>query len=810
MKDNLKNEILELVKSADIVKPARYLGGEINAIIKPNADFKFIMSFADLYEVAISNLGLSILYEVINSIEYASCERVYAVAYDFEKLLREKNIPLYTLETFSKVKDADILGFTLQYELIYTNILQILELSQIPIFREERGEDFPIIAAGGPSVYNPFPLSNFIDIFLMGELDFEIKNFVDIIYNLKKNKAKKDDILKELSKLEYAYIPKYPKNSVKRIFVENINDMPYVKKPLVPILEGIQNRISVEIARGCAHSCRFCLAGITYRPVRNRKVEKIIEIAMESLEATGFGTLNLFSLSADDYPNIADLIDYLQTLGEHKGFSLSLPSLRIDSFDKETANRIAQFKKTGLTFALEVGSHELRERINKSMDEDAIFNILSDIQTIGWKTVKIYFMIGFTENPDKEADEIIETLEKMIKASKNKVKINAAINVFVPKPHTPLENLNQLTDEEAIICIDKVKNRFRGTKVSVKYHPPRMAEIEGIISRGDEKVGDIIYEAYKRGARFDAWVEYFKYDIWKIVIEEKGLTIKELISKRKNMAWKCIDTLISQNFFNREYERFQNGKFTEYCFTGNCQNCGIDYKIYCHKYKKEILNKNFEEMKEELKTLKKRDIFSVNYKIFMRFKKEGISSLLGMHDLSRIMISALKIAGAKIALSKGFHPLEKVSFTPPTPFACESEAEFMEVSLIDNIDIDLIKNKINNLLAHIGINILKIEFIPINIKKINTLPKNILYEIETNNDKEAFDLLKNKEELKESEERKGDYLIMSSNKILITLLDGNEKLIRVRDIKNYLIKNNILIKKIKKLDLVEINEFVQI
>lgn len=811
MKDNLKNEILELVKSADIVKPARYLGGEINAIIKPNADFKFVMSFADLYEVAISNLGLSILYEVINSIEYASCERVYAVAYDFEKLLREKNIPLYTLETFSKVKDADVLGFTLQYELIYTNILQILELSQIPIFREERGDNFPIIVAGGPSVYNPFPLSNFIDIFLMGEFDFEIKNFVDIIYNLKKNKAKKDDILKELSKLEYAYIPKYPKNSVKRIFVENINDMPYVKKPLVPILEGIQNRISVEIARGCAHSCRFCLAGITYRPVRNRKVEKIIEIAMESLEATGFGTLNLFSLSADDYPNIADLIDYLQTLGEHRGFSLSLPSLRIDSFDKETANRIAQFKKTGLTFALEVGSHELRERINKSMDEDAIFNILSDIQTIGWKTVKIYFMIGFTENPDKEADEIIETLEKMIKVSKNKVKINAAINVFVPKPHTPLENLNQLTDEEAIICIDKVKNRFRGTKVSVKYHPPRMAEIEGIISRGDEKVGNIIYEAYKRGARFDAWVEYFKYDIWKSVIEEKGLTIKELISKRKNMAWKCIDTLISQNFFNREYERFQNGKFTEYCFTGNCQNCGIDYKTYCHKYKKEILNKNFEEMREELKTLKKRDIFSVNYKIFMRFKKEGISSLLGMHDLSRIMISALKIAGAKISLSKGFHPLEKVSFTPPTPFACESEAEFMEVSLIDNIDIDLIKNKINNLLAHIGINILKIESITINIKKINTLPKNILYEIKTNDDKEAFDLLKNKEELKESEERKGDYLIiMSSNKILITLLDGNEKLIRVRDIKNYLLKNNIVIKKIKKLDLVEINEFVQI
>lgn len=806
MKNNLKDEILTLLKSNDIIKPTRYLGGEINAIIKPNMDFKFIMSFADLYEVAISNLGLSILYEVINSMEYISCERVYAVASDFEKLLREKNIPLYTLETFSKVKDADVLGFTLQYELIYTNILQILELSQIPIFREERGDNFPIIAAGGPSVYNPFPLSNFIDVFLMGEFDYEIKNFVNIIYNLKKNNAKKDDILRELSKLEYAYIPKYPKNTVKRIFVDNINDMPYPKKPLVPILEGIQNRISVEIARGCTHSCRFCLAGITYRPVRNRSIEKIVDIAMESLEATGCGTLNLFSLSADDYPNIADLIDYLQTLGEHKGFSLSLPSLRIDSFDKETANRIAQFKKTGLTFALEVGSHELREKINKSMDEEAIFNILSDIQTMGWKIVKIYFMIGFTENADKEADEIIETLEKMIRVSKNKVKINAAINVFVPKPHTPLENLNQLTDEEAIVCIEKIKNRFRGTKVAVKYHPPRMAEIEGIISRGDERIGDIIYEAYKRGARLDAWVEYFQYDIWKKVIEDKSYTIKELLEKRKEMPWKCIDTLISQKFFDLEYERFQNGEFTDYCFTGNCQNCGIDYKTYCHRYKKEILNENFNKMSDELKKLKKRDIYSVNHKIFIKFKKEEISSLLGMHDLSRIMISALKIAGAKISLSKGFHPLEKVSFTSPTPFACESEAEFMEVSLTDSIDIDLLKNKINNLLAHIGINILKIEFVPVNIKKINSLPKNILYKIETDNDIYAFNLLKDKDALKISEERKGDYLIiMSDGKIFLTLLDGKEKLIRVRDIKNYLLKNNIAVEKIKKLDLVEIN-----
>ncbi|WP_300365174.1 TIGR03936 family radical SAM-associated protein [Brachyspira sp.] len=803
MKEKLKNEILELVKSEDIVKPTRYLGGEINAIIKPNMPFKFIMCFADMYEVAISNLGLSILYEVINSIEYASCERVYAVAEDFEKLLREKNIPLYTLETFSKVKDADVLGFTLQYELIYTNILQVLELSQIPIHRDERGEDVPIIAAGGPSVFNPFPLADFVDVFLFGEFDFEMKNFVDIIYNLKKNGAKRDDILKELSKLEYAYVPKYPRENVKRIFVENINDMPYVKKPLVPLVEGIQNRISVEIARGCTHSCRFCLAGITYRPVRNRSIEKIVEIAMESLEATGASTLNLFSLSADDYPHIADLIEYLQTLGEHKGFSLSLPSLRIDSFDKDTADRIAQFRKTGLTFALEVGSHELREKINKEMDEDAIYNILADVQKMGWKIVKIYFMIGFTDNPDKEADEIIEALERMITVSKNKVKINAAINVFIPKPHTPLENNNQLTDEEAIVYIGKIRDHFKGTKVAIKYHPPRMAEIEGIISRGDEKIGNIIYKAYKKRARFDAWIEYFKYDIWKEVIEESGYTIKELLSKKIDMPWKCIDTLVSQKFFDKEYERFQNGKFTDYCFTGNCQNCGIDYQKYCHKYKKEVLNTNFTQMVEELKTIKKRDIFAVNYKILMKFKKEGISSLLGMHDLSRVMICALKIAGASISLSKGFHPLEKVVFTPPTPFACESEAEYMEVSLTESIEIDLLKNKINNLLSHIGIEIINAVSTPVNTKNIQALPKNTVYKIITDDDNNAFNLLSNKDDLKLNEERKGDYLtIKKDDKLLITLLESKEKAIRVRDIKNYLSKKNINIKNIRKLELV--------
>lgn len=800
---SLKDSILSLVKTQNINKPTRYLGGEINAVIKNDASFKFVMAFADLYEIGISNLGLSILYEAINEMDYASCERVYAVEKDFESILIENNIPLYTLETFSRVKDADVLGFTLQYELIYTNILQILDLSGIPILREERKEDDPIIVAGGPNVYNPFPLENFVDVFLMGEFDFEIKNFVDIIYKLKQKKVSRENIIKALSSLEYAYAPKYKKERVKKIFVDSLDDTPYPKRPLVPLLEGAQNRLSVEIARGCTHGCRFCLAGITYRPVRNRSLDRILDIVDESLSSCGANEINLFSLSADDYPYIKELIDYLQTLGEYKGFSLSLPSLRIDSFDKESAKRIAQFKKTGLTFALEVGSTELRKKINKSMDEDAIFNIVSDIKEMGWKTVKIYFMIGFTEDPDKEALDIIDVLEKLSNIAGNKIKINASINVFIPKPHTPLENINQLTEGEAIILIEKIKDVFRRTNVNIKFHSPKMAEIEGIISRGDKAVSDIIYLAYKKGARLDAWNEHFDYAIWKEAIEECGFSIKDLLSKRNYMPWKCVDVLVKDEFLKREYKKFEDAEFSDYCFLGNCQNCGIDYKNYCYKYKNELKESKDKYEFPKLDNEKKTDVYKTETKIFIHYKKVGISSLLGMHDITRVICSALKICGAKITLTQGFHPLNKIVFTDPTPFGCDSEKEYAEVCLTNDIDVIFLKNKMNELLNHIGLTIVSIDKIVPNIKKIAMLPKNIVYRLYTSDDKKSSILLSDKEKLKEYVKRDGDYLVVfDGNGVLLTIKHSEGKSVRIRDIKDYLMTFTINIVNIQKIDIV--------
>lgn len=798
----LKEKILFIAKKYDIEKPSRYIGGELNACIKENADVKFVLCFPDLYEIGISNIGLSILYTAINSLSFAAAERVYAINKDFENILKEKNIPLYTLETFSPVKSADILGFTLQYELLYTNILQVLELSQIPLKNSERCNNDPIIIAGGPSVYNPTPLHEYIDLFYIGEADEKIKEITEIIYEMKKEKVSRENIIKRLASLEYIYSKKYKKEKTKRVFIQDLDYSP-APKQLVPLSQSIQNRISVEIARGCTHSCRFCLAGITYRPIRNRSVKNIINIVENSIKETGMSDVNLASLSADDYPNIVQLIDYLQTLGEEIGFSLSLPSLRIDSFDKESAKRISEFRKTGLTFALEVGSCTLRKKINKTMDEEAIFNIIKDLKSLNWKTIKIYFMLGFTNDLEEETIDIINTLKKISSIAGRGIKINAAVNVFVPKPHTPLENNPQLTDEEAIRLIGKLKDNFINTNVFIKFHPPRMAEIEGVLARGDEKVGNALLTAYKMGCRLDAWNEHFNYNNWIIALESEGVNIKEFLKHCDSSVWKHIDTLVSENFLEREYKKFVDAEFTEDCRVDSCKSCGVDNK-YCKQDKDEKF------IIPEIKTKKeKRDLFTVKSKIFIHYSKEGFASLLGMHDIKHTLTTSLKVSGVKIAFTQGYHPLPKIITTDPTPFGVDSDCEYAEVFLTEKTDTQKLKEELNNKLNKSGIKIISIEERTADIteekniktRDIQNLLKNSVYKIITSDDERALILLSDKEKVKEKTLR-GDYLIIKKdNNIIITLLN-TEKQMRVRDIKEYIQSYSVEILEIRKIDLV--------
>ncbi len=818
MNNNLNNtannrtreKIFNILKTVE--KPARYIGGEINSIVKPSAKLRLAMCFPDLYEIGIGNLGMSILYEAINSVEYAACERVYSVGHDFEAALIANDISLYSLETYTPVAEFDVLGFTLQYELLATNILQVLSLSKITLERTERAEmaaqnneHYPIVIAGGPCVYNPLPLSRFIDVFFMGEYDNKITEIVELIQNAKEQGRSRAEIIEILSKLEYAYAFAHPKPSVKRYFVDDLDHAIYAKKPIVPIHEAIQNRLTIEIARGCTHGCRFCAAGSVYRPVRNRSFNKIMEIIESTLAATGASEINLASLSSDDYPNIGDLVKYLQDKGRDEGFSLSLPSLHVDSFSSDSIIPIAEFKKTGLTFALEAGSDETRRRINKVMNAEAIFNIAGDLKRMGYKTIKLYFMLGLTDDPKAEASAIAQTLEKMSGIIGKSMKVNAAINVFVPKPHTVLQYSRQLADEEAMDYIMSVRTfHYKYNNISVKFNPPRMSVIEALISRGDERIGEVILNAYKLGCRLDSWIEHLDYEKWILAAEQAGFKVEDFLAGRsrdEKLPWDFVDVGITKNYLDKEYGKYESAEFTDDCRYSSCNACGIDYKSHCSKdipqndasrYEVPVYN-------SQVGNLIQKNIYNVEAKIFARFKKTSTAALLGHFDLRRLIVVSLKILGIRITMTSGFHPLPKVVFTEPLSFAIESECEYFEIScyerprIYDEADVKDFIEKLNNTLPA-NIDIEHLEIINGNVKKINLIPKDSTYKISTSDNNKAFELISDKEAMATVSERLGKYQVSRDDDyIYLNIIHSESKPFRYKDFSAVLIENDITI-----------------
>ena len=795
-KNEMRTKLLNIFKN--VVKPSRYIGGEINSIVKDYAKIKVAMCFPDLYEIGINNLGMSILYEAINKIDYASCERVYSVAADFEAELIKENISLYSLETFSPIKDFDILGFTLQYELLSTNILQVLDLSKIAIDRNDRDDDSPIVIAGGPCVYNPLPLSNYIDVFFMGEYDDKINEIIDVVYSFKEKNKSRQEKIEALSKLDYAYCFAYPKDNVTRYFVNDLDDAVYPKKPIIPIHEAIQDRLTIEIARGCTHGCRFCSAGSIYRPVRNRSFKKIIEIVDNSIKATGADEINLASLSSDDYPNIELLVKHLQDKGSNEGFSVSLPSLHVDSFKNEIIP-ISQFKKTGLTFALESGSEEIRKKINKIMDTEAIFDIVKHISKLGYKVVKIYFMIGLTDCPKEEALAIIETLDRISALAGKAMRVNAAINVFVPKPHTSLQYSSQLGDEEAIEYIRQVRAyHYQYKNIFVKYNPPRMSVIEGLLSRGDERIGSVILNAYKLGCRLDAWIEHFDFDKWLIAVKQAGLDIDDFLKERdreQKLPWAFINVGVDNSYLEKEHSKYNEAICTDDCRKYSCNNCGIDYKKYCSSDALKNDKARYEVPTYEKKADKK-DIYETECKIFARFKKHDSAAILGHFDLRRLIVAALKIADIKITMTLGFHPLPKVVFSEPISFAVESECEYFEISCYEKPNINNMTEfieKINNILPR-GIDILTLDTIDKNLKRVALIPKDSLFRIDTTDNNLSYNILIDKDSVREKLQRFGDYSISrDDNYIHINFYHSNNKPMRYKDINILLNENNIKI-----------------
>ncbi len=603
----LSDEIL-----LSIQQPARYIGGEINSVCKDpsSVDVRFAMCFPDVYDIGMSHLGIQILYDMLNKMPDVYCERVYSPWTDLDAIMREKHIPLFAIESQDPVKDFDILGITLQYEMCYTNILQILDLSGIPLHGSDRTWDDPIVIGGGPCAYNPEPIAEFFDLFYIGEGETAYRQLIDIYKDSRKNGESRETFLKRAAGVPGIYVPSLyepeyhedgtlkafrptcpeaPEKVVKQLVLD-MTEAVYPEKPLVPFIKVTQDRVVLEIMRGCIRGCRFCQAGMIYRPVREKNVERLKDLAYKMLKNTGHEEISLSSLSSSDYRSLEELVRFLIEEFHGKGVNVSLPSLRIDAFSLDVMSKVQDVKKSSLTFAPEAGSQRLRDVINKGLTEEEILQGAADAFKGGWNQVKLYFMLGLpTETvEDMEgiallSEKIAEEYYEIPKDQRNgKVQVVASTSFFVPKPFTPFQWARMSTKEEfldkARVVNRKMKEMLNHKSLKYNWHEADVTVLEGVLARGDRRVAAVIEEAYRNGALYDAWSESFRNDIWMKAFETCGVDIDFYTTRERSLdeqfPWDFIDTGVSKEFLKREWNNAVNGTVTPNC-RERCSGCGV-------------------------------------------------------------------------------------------------------------------------------------------------------------------------------------------------------------------------------------------
>ena len=600
-----------------IEKPARYIGGELNSVNKTKSDvrLRFCMCFPDIYEIGMSHLGISILYGMLNSYEDVWCERVFSPWTDLDKVLREKNIPLFALESQDPVKDFDFLGITLQYEMCYTNVLQILDLSQIPIYQRDRDlhkplGSYPIVIGGGPCIYNAEPIADFFDIFYIGEGETKYRELMDLYDDFKKTEKTRYEFLIEASKISGMYVPclydvQYNEDNtiksmlpieegvpktIKKEVVKELDDVFFPTKPIVPFIRATQDRIVLEVQRGCIRGCRFCQAGQIYKPIRTRSVDKLMEYAEELIKNTGYDEMSLSSLSTSDYPELETLLNKLIALCAEKKMNISLPSLRIDAFSLDVMSKVQDVRKTSLTFAPEAGSQRMRNVINKGLTKENILNGATMAFEGGWNKVKLYFMLGLPFETDEDIKEIMYLCNDIAAAyyeavpkekRQGRVNVSASTSFFIPKPFTAFQwaamnNMQQFIDK-AELTKKTMLEQLNKKSISYKWHEAGTSVIEGIFARGDRRISDAIYYAYKNGCLFDAWTEEYKHDVWVDAFEKYGAGMDFYIFRERPvdeiLPWDILDIGVTKSYLIREWNNAREEKVTSNC-KDKCAGCG--------------------------------------------------------------------------------------------------------------------------------------------------------------------------------------------------------------------------------------------
>ena len=585
-----------------VTKPARYTGGEWNSIVKDwdKANIKIVLSYPDLYELGMSNMALPILYELFNSQPDVLAERVFTPWVDMEAVLRARGIPLASLENKRPLKDFDIIGFSLGYELTYTNVLNMLHLAQIPVLAMERDDSYPIVIAGGTCALNPEPMTDFIDFFIIGDGEEVSLELLDCFRDWKGKAAPKKQLLKQVATIPGIYVPSLyrvdyhadglfksitpilpsAKPSIKRRIVSKLP--PPVTKPIVPYIEVVHDRGAVEIQRGCSRGCRFCQAGMLYRPVRERPQEEILQAVGEIIANCGYNEVSLVSLCTNDYPDIDKLVANL--IHHYKDLTLSLPSLRTDSSSVRLVDSLPSRRKTGLTFAPEAGSERLRRTINKYVPEDEILETAAAAFNKGWSSLKLYFMLGLpTETMDdiREIGQLVDKIGSLGRKAKGKrPQIRVSVSTFVPKPHTPFQWVAQASQTELEAKHELLKLGLRRTGSRLSWTDPKVSQLEAVLSRGDRRLGKVIYRAWQLGSTFDAWDEHFNYENWLRAFDEARLEPSFYAQRERPLdellPWAHIDAGVTTAFLKQEYQRILDGRETPDCRNKACNACGLE------------------------------------------------------------------------------------------------------------------------------------------------------------------------------------------------------------------------------------------
>jgi radical SAM family uncharacterized protein/radical SAM-linked protein len=672
------DRILPLVK-----KPIRYTGGEYNIQIKNDAAVKVGIVFPEVYEIGMSNLGIKIIYHLLNSIKGIQCERAFAPWPDLGEHLRERSIPLYGLETKRPLTEFDLLGFSLQSELCYTTVLYILDICGIPFRSAQRDEHHPLLLAGGPAVLNPCPLSPLFDAFVIGDGEEAIGKIANVLLNIPK--SKKEQRLKKLAEIKGIWVPEYHgyTTRIQQCVIPQLDERSLPSPNILPICEITHDRLPIEVMRGCTWGCRFCQAGYVNRPVRIRPVEDILNAVEKGIRETGWEEVSLLSFSILDYPNLLAMIRRINVSLRKKMVNVSLPAMRGELFDENLGILLKEIKKSGLTFAPETASERLRCQINKYFTNERLIESIRTAYRLGWRQVKLYFMIGLPFERDSDIDEIGDLINEILRTDPRGM-LKCAVNAFIPKPHTPFESV---PFEDVNALNDKLKRikTFRRRRVDVRYQDPEVSYVEAVLSRADAEIFPVIEKVYANRSYFEEWREGFNFARWRQAFDECGVDPSEYLRSHKTNPWDFIDTGVSKEFLRQEYERAQKGILTENCFYGSCSGCGACDGLLSKHHVEETMP--YTTYGRYPKRKGNPIVYRVKYSIGETYRYAS------HRDVTRTIYRALRRSDLPIHYTQGFSPIPKVSFGPPKSVGQIAKGDYFDFSLnteyYGNISIEL-------------------------------------------------------------------------------------------------------------------------